>query len=79
MRMLLHEVLTEMELRVKSERLAHEQRMDRLARIATHNKPSALGVAWASVSTGLSRLVKRGSEAVRQALQGGSQPSEECR
>jgi hypothetical protein len=76
--MLLHEVLAQTELDMKQGRSVREQEMGKLARIATRNRPSAAGRAWASATTGLGRLAERGSDAVRSALTGPPEPDEQC-
>ena len=78
MRMLLHEVLTETELKTKYERTAREQEMDKLARIATQNRSSAFSAAWSLATASLGRLAQKGSHAVRSALTGPSEPNEQC-
>jgi hypothetical protein len=66
------------EVRMKHEEFAREQEMEKLARIATQNRPTAVGKTWASVATELDRLAKRGSHAIRSVLAGPSEPSEQC-
>lgn len=76
--MLFQEALKKIELERKHERGIREQEMQDLARIATRNRPSAVGRAWASTTAGLGRLAERGSQAVRSALTEPSDPSEQC-
>ncbi len=76
--MLLNEVLTRTEVKMRYEEGAREQQEGELVRIVTRNKPSGFEAARASVSAGLDLLAKRGSNAVRAALARPSQPNEDC-
>jgi hypothetical protein len=66
------------EVRMKHEELAHAKQMHGLAQIATGGRASALDRLWVSVTVGLNRLAESGSRAVRSALVGPSEPSEQC-
>jgi hypothetical protein len=75
---LYHEVQTREEIRMRGEETARQYETDRLVHLVTRNGVSAVGAAWASVAAGLGRLAKRGAYAVRSALTGPSEPSEQC-
>ncbi len=66
------------EVRMKHAELVRAREMHELAQIATRNRPAAVGTAWGSFATGLDRLAKRGSQAIRDALTGPSRPNEQC-
>ena len=78
MEMLLNEVLTETEIRVRYENEARKQQEAMLARIATRNRLAGVDATWASITAGLDRLAEKGSYAVRSVLTGPSRPNEEC-
>ena len=75
---LLYEEIMKMESRMSSEKDIRAQERDRLVQAFTRNRPSAVSKGWASVAAGLGWLVERGSHAVRSALTGPSEPSEQC-
>ena len=67
--------------------LDHQERLDdarrkrelsRLLSIGRAERYSPVGTFLSTVAVSADRLAEKGLQAVRQALRGGSQPSEEC-